>query len=188
MPLRISSRATDNAPLQFGMRTLLLVPVICAAVMMVWQHGGPMWGATVVWFLVLLAAHVAANAHGTRQTRAATAALADESPDEAHRRSLTAAAEIRFAPDTRLRHRLGPGRVLSLVTAAGAIVGLLVGTTALAFFTLADEGGLLLGAISSAVLGGFLGYATGSFTIVASRAFREAALGRHAFLPANSGD
>jgi len=60
------------------------------------------------------------------------------------------------------------------VTAACAAAGLIFGTVALLLATRAGFGGIILGALSAAVLGGFLGFTSGSFLMVATRAFREA--------------
>jgi hypothetical protein len=174
----------DASPLQFSIRSLLLAMTAVAVLVVVWQRVGAVWGASIVWFLVLVAAHVAANAHGSRQTRRARSEL---QPDEgaapidgpAKRentgRGLVADASMHSAPITRLGVCHGPaGRVLLCVITASSAVGAVVGTVGFVFLTTAETSGILLGVVSASILGGFLGFACGSFVLVMSRAFHEA--------------
>jgi hypothetical protein len=180
----------DASPLQFSLRTLLLATAVVAVLVVVCQCVGPIWGAAIIWTLVLAAAHVAATARGTRQTRrtqldldGATdpAATDDVMRDNAshrqypaHRRH-NADTSMHAAPVTRLGICYGPaGRVLLCVITVGSALGAIVGTVGLVFLTNAETSGILLGVVSAAVLGGILGFACGSFVLVMSRAFHEA--------------
>lgn len=181
---------SDASPLQFSLRTLLLATAAVAVLVVVCQRVGPMWGASIIWFLVLVAAHVAANARGTRQTRRGQLDLngsGDPSISDAaiHQDELSrehsagvrhnADASRHAAPVTRLGICYGPaGRVLLCVITIGSALGAIVGTVGLVFLTNADTSGILLGVVSAAVLGGILGFACGSFVLVMSRAVHEA--------------
>jgi hypothetical protein len=168
---RTSSRPRFN-PLQFGTRTLFAAVAAFAVLVVVLEHVGTIWAVVIVWFLVLIAAHVAANVRGSfysseREKRASRA-------EEDAFASASIGALIRFAPATRLRVSRGFGRVLVAVTGVCAALGLISGTVVLLLATRAGFGGIVLGALSAAVLGGLLGFTSGSFVMVATRAFREA--------------
>ena len=165
----------DRKQLQFGTRTLLLGIAACAVLLVVLQHVGPVWGLMILWFLVLAAAHVAANARGSRHLADACAPdRARTNADEFSAVSRQPAVALCFAPATGLRDSKGFGRMLLAVTASSATVGLLCETTALLLLTQANVGGVVLGGISAAILSGFLGFTTGSFVMVATRSFQEA--------------
>jgi hypothetical protein len=179
---------SEGSPLQFSIRTLLLATAAVAILVVVCQRVGPVWGASIIWFLVLVAAHVAANAHGTRQTgrasldldrldldRAGGAEAIDDASSQAREARRRHDAIAHAAPITRLGICHGPaGRVLLCVITVGAALGAIIGTLGLVFLTTAETSGILLGVVSTAVLGGFLGFACGSFVLVMSRAFHEA--------------
>jgi len=181
---------TDAGPLQFSIRTLLLATAAVAVLVVVCQRIGPVWGTALIWFLILVAAHVAANARGIRQSRRApldldgvgvtenASANNDASGDNAlmRRRIANIDASKHAAPVTRLGISYGPaGRVLLCVITIGSALGATIGTVGLVFLTEANTSGILLGVISASVLGGILGFACGSFVLVMSRAFHEAA-------------
>jgi hypothetical protein len=161
-------------PLQFGTRTLLAGVAALAVLLVVLQQVGTIWAVVIVWFLILVAAHVAGNVRGSLHASEPPA----EHPGSAASEDAPARpgidSPIRFAPATRLRMSRSFGRVLVAVTAVCAAFGLVFGTVALALATRAGLGGIVLGALSAAVLGGFLGFTSGSFVMVATRAFREA--------------
>ncbi|HVU88951.1 MAG TPA: hypothetical protein VHD36_16625 [Pirellulales bacterium] len=152
--------------LQFGTRSVLIGTAGCALIALVFQRFGATAGVSLVWFLILAAAHVAGNAFGTRQT-----AQAPRPPRE----SPGSDPMIRYAPATPLRDQRGFGRRLVIITASAALAGLLLGSAALVLVVPANLAGIVLGSFSAAVLGGFLGFVGGSFVMVATRSFREAA-------------
>lgn len=152
--------------LQFGTRSLLIGTTACALIALVFQRFGAVSGVALVWFLILAGAHVAANAFGTRQTMGVSRPRAP---------SVEIESAIRYAPATPLRYQRGLGRRLVIITASGALLGLLLGTAGLVLILPANLPGIVLGSVSAAVLGGFLGFVAGSFVMVATRSFREAA-------------
>jgi hypothetical protein len=188
--MREQQPAADHAdvrPLQFSMRTLLLSMAGVAVLVVVCQRIGPLWGTALVWFLILVAAHVAANSRGARPTRRPpsnrndvaenASGYDDASRDNTLTRKRTSSADAskHSAPVTRLGISYGPaGRVLLCVITIGAALGATIGTVGLVFLTNASTSGILLGVISASVLGGILGFACGSFVLVMSRAFHEA--------------
>jgi hypothetical protein len=180
----INDRAAASA-LQFGTRTLLIGTALCAVLVLVLQHVSAVWGMTILWLLLLIAAHVAANMRGAHKSREASGFERSEANGAGfsivHRPMDVAQA---CAPATRLRDHRRFGRMLLIVTLATACVGWLAGTAALVLATPADPGGIVLGGVSAAVLGGFLGFVSASFAMVATRSFREA-VDEHRFSPAS---
>jgi len=174
----------DASVLQFGTRTLLVGTALCALLVLVLQHVNALLGMTILWFLVLVAAHVAANARGAHKSRQTSRSERPEMTDaDSSWSPRPADVALVCAPATRLRDHRRFGRMLLIVTAATACVGWLAGTAALVLATRADAGGIVLGGISAAVLGGFLGFVSASFAMVATRSFREA-VHEHRFSPA----
>lgn len=165
----------DRSPLQFTTRSLFLAVAVCALVLVVFDQAGAVWGVASVWFLILVAAHVGANVRGSRELDASSAAIAADENAGHGRPARREPPTVDYAPATQLRATTGPGRVLAFVIASGAALGLILGTLALALATRTDYSGIVLGGFSAGVLGGILGFVTGSFVIVSSRAFQEAA-------------
>jgi hypothetical protein len=66
-----------------------------------------------------------------------------------------------------------------LATTIGAILGGTLGSVALVLLSLDQAGytGVIVGTISAAAVGGFLGFLTSSFAEIALRAWREAISG-----------
>ncbi len=155
---------------QFSTRTLLSVVTACAVLLLVFQTVGPMWSMLIVWFLILGAAHVVANAFGSHQIADSARRTAAENATTSRRPGEV----VRCAPATQLRDRRGFGRALIAIVAVSAVLGWLLGTAGLLFLTPANLAGIALGGASAAILGGFLGFVAGSFVMVATRSFREA--------------
>jgi len=141
----------------------------------IWQRFGPMWGGSIAWFAVLAAAHVLANAHVTRQSHTAPT-LDDNSDSQNGPEDPIVDASTRFAPITRLGNHHGPANSALLgIVSVGAVLGAIAGVVGLVMLKTATFSGILLGVFSAAALGGFLGFVSGSFCLVLSRAFQEAA-------------
>lgn len=145
---------------------------------------GPVWSTFLVWFLLLVAAHVSGAVWGTRK------ALRRIENDEHDRRapgwpSSDAATVAGVSADgarlpgscrgTRLRESTRLGWPMIVTTAIGIVGGGALGATLL-WLSLGGAGytGVVLGSLSSAVVGGFLGFLTSSFFAVALNAWREA--------------
>jgi hypothetical protein len=166
-------------PPQFALRTLFVAMTLVGALLALMNVLGALWSITLVFFLCLVLAHVAGNALGTKlrqnasRSEAAGELLGAASPS-VRREDLSAIAPPRLAERTRLSGGL------MVIAALGALLGGSFGAAALA----TAEGqritaaGIALGAFSSAVLGGFVGFLIGSFLTVSGGALREA-LGDH---------
>jgi len=153
---------------QFGTRALFGGVTACALLLLVLQRVGLMWSVFIVWFLILAAAHVVANAFGTHHAvrRTITGISAEPVPHSGE--------DVRCAPATQLRDRRGFGRALLAIIVVSTALGGLFGTAGLLLLTPANMAGVALGGFSAAILGGFLGFVAGSFVMVATRSFREA--------------
>ncbi len=169
------------SPFQFGLKTLLVC--VAAACIMFAVVGRQSAYSTLgmAWFALLVAAHVLANFRGTRGW-SKSPPLDDDTfqPTQDSRQAQ--------APVGRLGKNVTLGKGMLVVTSFGAVAGLVLGTAAL---ILLGVGGLLhpavwVGGISSAVLGGFLGFLCSSFAEVAGGAWGEAH--RHAQHARGRGD
>jgi hypothetical protein len=131
------------------------------------SHLGPLCSAVVIWGVVLVAAHVAGNACGTQRTGAAPQRRAALPP---------VARAIWEMRATRLRQHHGPGLSMFVGILLGAAAGGLVGTLALwgVYREQFGAGPVGVGGVSSAVVGGFLGFLAASFLQVTKRAWQEA--------------
>lgn len=150
-------------------------------------------GAVLIWSVLLVAAHVMANALGTRSTahaptfarrRAANA----ENYDGEHQfeqQALESDPQTAVVPTTRLGGNAAHGSAIQHVIVFGAAVGSTVGTTLIWRHNRdgLDWSSFLLAACSSAVIGAFLTFLSATCFHVATRAWREAA--RHASSPAD---
>lgn len=174
-----------RTPFQFRLRTLLLAVALFSALFAVMDIVGALWSVVLVWFLLLVGAHVAANAWGTKVGRRGQADRLQEDTDQRPSDPSNAAVRrcLRVPPMTssRLRQSTRLGRTMYVISGVGALIGAAVGTALLAVICLRHVGlaGLLVGGISSAVLGGFFGFLTSSFISVAGPALLEASRGSH---------
>jgi uncharacterized membrane protein len=157
--------------MQFSTRTLLAGIGACAVLILVMQQMGAVWSTALIWILLLIAAHVAANVRGSRLSSEHDAIRSQPEISD----SYAPGPAIQFAPATQLRDNRRFGRALLAVTSVMAAAGLLLGTAALILLTSVDAGGIILGGVSAGVLGGLLGFVCASFAMVATGAFQEAA-------------
>ncbi|HEV3022783.1 MAG TPA: hypothetical protein VGX76_09950 [Pirellulales bacterium] len=171
-------RQTVGTPFQFGLRTMLLWVAALAALFAVLGKVGPVWQAVIVWLLVLAAVHVLANTWGSR-IGAARHHPEPASDDKSGEAKSVAPCPPRFAPATRLCETARLGRTPMTVTLVGVLVGGSLGTLvfALVSWERSGYGGVIVAGISSAVVGGFLGFLSSSFLQTAVQALREAAKG-----------
>lgn len=161
---------------QFGLRALLLGFSAIALLFALLSRIHVVWGAVVVWLTLLVGAHVGANAMGTR--------AAARAPSRFHNRDSNQPPETvdprtAFAPTTRLGGRGRFGSRFQIFLAVGAIVGCVVGTMLVYRHTGGRLGlaALTLAAASSAGVGAFLAFLSGSCLKVTTRAWREATAG-----------
>jgi hypothetical protein len=154
---------------QFNLRTLLLVVALLAIVFAIARLGG--WGAVAAagTFGALVLAHVIGNALGTR--------LRDEiSPQLNPKPAPPEPAVIvrRWEGKRRLHERTPLSRLISITSGGAAVVGAVLGGSALAAWTSAGVSGWLVGTVSSAVVGGFVGFLLSSFLDMTFRALSQA--------------
>ncbi|HVX15054.1 MAG TPA: hypothetical protein VHC22_27935 [Pirellulales bacterium] len=164
------------APFQFRLRTMLAWMAALSALFAFMQFIGAVWSAILVSFLLLGLAHVTANYWGTRVAPLANRRVAEEREPE---QMAVRGQDVALTGAVRLSESLGPGWPMLAVTAAGAVIGGTLGSVALVLlsFDRAGYAGVVVGAISAAAVGGFLGFLTSSFLEIGLRAWKEAVSG-----------
>ncbi len=161
-------------PPRFTLRTLLLIVTLAGCLFGVMSALGTMWSMGMLMILCLIFAHVAGNSLGTTLRDQATRHAADE------RRERLLANPIALArPEAPVPGQLTKSsrlnRVTLLMTAGGAIVGgAFGGTLSARLYPEAGIAALVLGVVSAAVLGGFVGFTVSAFISVARAALGEA--------------
>lgn len=177
-----STNSSEHDPAQhqpieaprFSLRTMLVVVALLSMLFALMSVLETVYSVILIWSLLLVAAHVAANAWGTRQRRLneATGLATDPAPQRAGTEIIHAA----LAPATRLRERMGIDRYMIAVTCLGAAAGGIAGGMILErqYWQTAGLAAILFGAGSSAVLGGFFGFLVSSFLRVTLKALHEA--------------
>jgi hypothetical protein len=161
------------------MRALFVFITLCCVLFALVEVLGQLWALAVGWLVLMTAAHVAGNVWGNRLRNAHAASRdLDASSDDAQWRHVRPAA-TGCAPAMRLCERaaLGWTRVVvsTLLALAGGVLG--VGLLWIVGWGRMDYGSLLIGGVSAAVIGGFLGFLASSFLEVALRAWSEALRG-----------
>jgi hypothetical protein len=126
------------------------------------------WLATAV-VIASLAAHVAGNALGTRLREATDRELARGRPRPSAAPLLPPAG-----PPPRLGRRSSLGSLVPVSVGIGGVCGGCAGGVALRWLTASSAAGTLLGAVSSAVIGGLLGFLAASFVEIVTTSVREA--------------
>lgn len=182
-----------NSPFQFHLRGMLLfvaaVSVLIVVMQFVSQFAGVAWTAVLIWFLILVFAHVTANFWGTRV--APGAGRASPVHDDPHERPFV--GRVLIGPPVgavRLSESARPGWPMFVATGAGSVIGGSIGgvTLALLSFERAGYTGILVGTISASIVGGFLGFLTSTFSEIALRAWKEAVRGAAAEPPYEAPD
>lgn len=165
----------DQTPrLQFSTRWLLLVVAACAVVISVAEALGPWWTLLLVWLAVMVALHVLGNAWGTRvRDGRPPGRLAAERPAFADSARLTPPEAT--ASHLGLRRRTGWST--TAWTAAGAALGGVWGAWFFQRLNLPNMHlhGIIVAALSAAVLGGLVAFLAAGFLDVGWRAWNEAA-------------
>jgi hypothetical protein len=168
---------------------MLWLVVAASGLFAVMQFIGAVWSAILLWFLVLVLAHVTANFWGTRIAPGATEhGLDEEGTDRSHNGQGEHVANAAIGA-VRLSESVRPGWPMFVVTAAGALIGGTLGGVSLSLLSLEQAGytGVMVGTLSAAVVGGFLGFLTSTFSQIALRAWNEA-VGGTASQPAGERD
>lgn len=179
------ARPVERRPFQFGLRAMFVGTALVSVLFAIMGVVGPVGSTFLVWFLLLVAAHVSGAVWGTR--KALRRIENDEHDRAAPGWGSTEVATISgLSADgarlpgscrgTRLRESTRLGWPMIVTTTIGVVGGGSLGATLL-WLSLggADYTGVVLGSLSSAVVGGFLGFLTSSFFAVALNAWREAA-------------
>ena len=184
LPIDREGSAADQPLFRFGLRQLLLfVAGICGVLAMMALAGG-MNALLILLAAVIVMMHVFATALGTRlqaQTQREQllqrAKLATERPDSVALQPASDLAAIRSAPRSPW-HGRGctylpwlPKIVIGSMT-AGALIGIVLLNGMIGHRTSAE--GIVVGAASFAVLGGWISFLVVSFYGVFSHGFREA--------------
>lgn len=171
MPAPLPELPTTQRP-QFRLRTLLIAFVVISALMAGAVRLGPVWSLAIVWCALLVAAHIVGNAWGTK----ATARTSRELRAGTHDPELPNVGRHEPIPATRLHRSSGVGWTTVVLTTLGALIGGAAGAVGL-IAAYAKDGhyvGIVVGLISAAVLGGFLGFMTATSLGKTISAWREA--------------
>ena len=172
-----SAEPSAGIPFQFRLRSMLMLVAALSGLLAIMQLIGAVWSAILVWFLLLVLAHVTANFWGTHVAPSAGRRPSDGEPDGLIATGPSHSASVIGA--VRLSESLRPGWPMFAITATGAVVGGTLGSIALFLlnFDQAGYAGVAVGSISAAIVGGFLGFLTSSFVSIGLRAWKEALSG-----------
>jgi hypothetical protein len=155
---------------QFSLRALLLWVGLIGVALSVMSWAGPMWSVLIGWVLILVAAHVTANAWGTR--------AAAQPPDEDQRQerpSWGAPPSVSCVATTPLRRSFEGGRTRWITALVAAVAGGVLGVCYLQWAMSTPRWyGLLVGGLATAVIGGLLGFLCSSFLQVVGVAMEDA--------------
>jgi hypothetical protein len=155
------------------LRTLFVVVTLFGVVFGVLHAVGPVASIAFLMVLATVGLHMAGNALGTSRRDESTERFGEASRpavDEACLSECCAAVRVTH----RLREHAPLGWIIKITTLLGAAGGMAVGIVSLKEWTNAEWPGLVFGALSAAVLGGFFGFLGGSFLEIARRAWWQA--------------
>jgi hypothetical protein len=161
---------------QFTLRTLLFGVALCGVLVAIMDELGPIGSLALAWFLFLGMVHTVANYWGHSLRHQHRRVNPDDGPP-AYAVSREQSGKVASAPATHLQTNIRLGKRMVAASAAGAMLGGMAGTTAfwLLLRDTAGYTGVLLAAISTAVIGGFLGFLASSFLAVFFEAWNQAA-------------
>lgn len=178
-------KSPERRPFQFGLRAMFVGVGLLSVLFAIMGVVGPMGSTFIIWFLLLVAGHVSGNVSGTRKNGRRNENHAHEvgpmrpaSEPSIADASAACARLPGLDRGTRLRESTRLGWPMIVTTAVGTMLGGALGATLL-LLSLGgkDYTGVVLGSLSSAVVGGFLGFLASSFLAVALNAWQEAARG-----------
>jgi hypothetical protein len=162
-------------PPQFTLRTLIWLITLLAVLFSLVNVVHPLMMAGLVLLTLLIAAHVAGNAIGTRLREIGDRPVTKEGQAIPRRRFYPQVDQRSFAPPTDLARRISLGLPILIVTAAGILAGGIAG--GLWGYLAAGSGGWLhiaIGAVAFGFLGGFGSFAAFSFAQVLLGAWWQA--------------
>ena len=171
LSVAFEDRRTQGPGPQFGLRSLMWamagLSVIFAALSAIDTKGA----VFASWFLCLVLAHLAAAAIGTRLRNRTTGEVISTRVEPTR----TAVRSQASSPPNGLQAAVPVGRWFLLAAASGAVVGGMFGGLALSFWGRVSLAGLIVGSISSSVVGALLGWLFATFLLVSTKAIRDAA-------------
>jgi len=161
-------------PPQFTLRALLVLITAVACLFAVMTAVGSLWSVAILLLLALVSAHVVGNAVGTKLRNGSPTRPTIRRRVDAQR----AAPPVKSALPKRLTEPT-PLHWMTLVMAGGGALGggYFGGSALAANYPDATTAAVVLGVVSSGVLGGFAGFATSSFLFVMRQALSEAHAG-----------
>ncbi|REK08617.1 MAG: hypothetical protein DWQ37_19965 [Planctomycetota bacterium] len=171
-PESTKDRDATLKPPQFRLRTLLLATSVAAGMLALFAAVGAIWTAAILFFGVLISAHVIGNSLGTR--------LRDGAVTRPPARPVKASPTPRreYHAPSRLTQRARLHWITLVISLGGALAGAHFGGSALAAsYPEASTSAIVVGYASSGVLGGFAGFAVSSFVAVVRQALWEAHAG-----------
>ncbi len=174
-PTGASDRGAALGPPQFSLRSLLLAVGVVFLLIALFDWVGTAWAVPLVFLMILIIGHVMGNVVGTRLRDAGSTC---DRPQATSTAEATALGRVRM-PSVRRSHlcdKTPLDRGVWLLVASGIAAAGLAGGTLLATLQWQDITwvGLLLGAVSAGILGGWLTLLAATFLHAAGRAWREA--------------
>jgi len=164
-------------PPQFSLRTLLIVTTAAAALLALMTAVGTVWSLAILFFALLLAAHVVGNSLGTR-LRDGGRGRSTRPADWATAGNVRQRSPSALPSPTRLRERSRLHWINLVLTLGGMVAGGYYGGTGLAAtYPEATTAAHMLAYVSSGVLVGFAVFAVSSFLSVVRQALSEAHAG-----------
>jgi len=162
-------------PPQFTLRTMMIVTLLVAVLVSVMTAVGTVWALGILFFVLLIAAHVVGNAVGTRLRDRAT--TRPEVAAEMRRAASQGKSVVMHGPS-----RLGQHRRLHwftrVLTVAGALTAGYFGGVALAAaYPDATTAAVWLAHLSSGVLGGLAVFIVTAFLMIVRQMLSEAHAG-----------
>ena len=170
-----NAAAGDGRPLQFSLRTLLVVISLASAMFALVSVVPPVWSFMALWVALLIVAHVAANAWGKR-TFEPGATRPDDAPRRHAARTYPATAAA-TSEASRLRRQATLERSRYVATFVTAGIGGLIGCVVLALIHLhqASIAACAVWTGASAVISGIAGFVGSGFWQVVRRSADELA-------------
>jgi hypothetical protein len=158
-------------PPQFHLRTLMIVTAACASLFALFSVVSVLVSTFVVFFLVLIAAHVVGNAVGTRLRDGAT-----QRPFSSEQQARTITRPQQTNQPQRLRESTAVDRRTMVYSAVGAIAGGTLGGVILSAVNWSNitPPAVILATGSSAILGGLATFLATCFLTTIRCALREA--------------
>ena len=170
-PTGASDRGAALGPPQFSLRSLLLAVGGVFLLIAVFDWVGTAWAAPLVFLMILIVGHVMGNVIGSRLRDAGSTCNRPQAVSTTLGRVRT-----RSIRRSHLWDKTPLDRGVWLLVGSGIVAGGLAGGTLLATLQWQDITwvGLLLGAVSAGIVGGWLTLLAATFLHAAGRAWREA--------------